>query len=138
MAGRSNLREVHDEKPAARGEAPSLFVKLGGHAAVETVVDDFYRRVLADGSLAPFFAKTDMARQKRHQVAFVTVALGGPRNYLGKGMRAAHAGRGIENRHFDAVAHHLAGALTGAGVDADDVATILSVVGPLRSEIVGA
>ncbi|MCA8956311.1 MAG: group 1 truncated hemoglobin [Planctomycetes bacterium] len=117
---------------------PSMYQKIGGHSAVQAVVDDFYGRVLGDPELAPFFTNTDMARQRRHQVAFVAMALGGPRDYTGKGMREAHRGRGIEDRHFGLVAGHLKDALEAAGVGPEDVATILSVVGGLQAEVVGA
>ena len=79
-----------------------------------------------------------MQKQRRHQTAFVTMALGGPKNYLGKSMRAAHAGRGIEDRHFYRVAGHLVAALEGASVSQEDVQTVLAAVAPLRAEIVGA
>src|SRR5258708_32795244 len=40
--------------------AKSLFDKLGGTKSIEAVVDEFYKRVLADTELKPFFAKTNM------------------------------------------------------------------------------
>ena len=36
--------------------AKSLFDKLGGTKSIEAVVDEFYKRVLADTELKPFFA----------------------------------------------------------------------------------
>jgi truncated hemoglobin YjbI len=40
--------------------------------------------VLGDPQLAPFFEKTDMARLKAHQFAFLSQVMGGPRNYSTK------------------------------------------------------
>ena len=116
----------------------SLFHKLGGKPAVEAVVEIFYDRVLGDPDLKGFFERTDMAAQKKHQVAFVGMALGGPKDYHGRSMQAAHHDLGIEDRHFDAVAGHLGASLEQAGVGADDIATIIGVVGGLRGDVVGA
>src|SRR5215470_8514444 len=94
----------------------SLYEKLGEEAAIAKVVDGFYERVLADGSLAPFFDGVDMPALRRHQAAFLGAATGGPQPYTGPDLAAAHAGRGITDEHFDRVAEHLAAALANAGV----------------------
>lgn len=75
-----------------------------------------------------------MAKQRRHQKTFIAMALGGPKDYTGKGMLEAPAGRGSEEHHFGAVAGHLE---EWAGVGAEDVATILSTVSSLHDEVVG-
>ena len=115
----------------------SLFHKLGGKPAVTAVVENFYQRLLADDSVAPFFADTDMPKQRSHQIAFVGMALGGPKEYQGMAMRSAHDGRGITDTHFDTVAGHLQAALAWAGVGAEDVNTIIETVGGLRNDVVG-
>ena len=66
--------------------AKSLFDKLGGTKSIEAVVDEFYKRVLADTELKPFFAKNNMTWLRMRQVQFFTQALGGPALYKGKGM----------------------------------------------------
>lgn len=114
----------------------NLFDRIGGKAALSAVVDDFYRRVLADDLLAPLFRGIDMAVQRRHQVAFLAFALGGPNEYTGRTMKAAHAGRGITAEHFVAVAGHLQGALQTAGVAAAEIDRILATAGSLQGEIV--
>ena len=50
----------------------TLYDKLGGQQAIEQVVDDFYKLVLADDSVNHFFADTDMEKQRRHQTAFIS------------------------------------------------------------------
>ena len=69
----------------------SVYDQIGGKAAVSAAVDGLYERLLADPALAPYFADTDMERQKRHMRAFMAVALGGSELYAGRDMRAAHA-----------------------------------------------
>jgi hemoglobin len=56
----------------------TLYDKLGGAPAVELAVDRFYERVLADDRVRHFFNGLDMARQKQHQMAFMTYAFGSP------------------------------------------------------------
>lgn len=114
----------------------SLFQKLGGEPAMRAVVEVFYEKVLADPLLQGFFTGTDMARQKRHQVAFVGMALGGPQRYQGRPMAAAHTGLGIADRHFDAIAGHLQAALQQTGVGDQDITTILTTIESLRPTIV--
>jgi globin len=69
----------------------------------------FYRKVLPDPLLAPYFEDNDMDRQVAKQTAFLTMALGGPNSYTGAGLRTAHAG--LADRHFDQVVGHLAATL---------------------------
>jgi len=117
-------------------DTQTLFERIGGKAALATVVDEFYRRVVGDKLLAPFFEGTDMARQRGHQAAFLTQALGGPANYSGKVMSAAHAGRGIQKQHFGAVAGHLAATLRWAGVSEPELGTIMATAAGLEDSIV--
>ena len=114
----------------------TLFDAIGGADAVSAAVEVFYERVLADQELAPLFANTDLVRLKSHQRAFLTVLLRGTGTYGGRSMRAAHAGRGITDAHFDRVATHLADTLTGLGVPAELTTQILGGVASLRGEIV--
>jgi hemoglobin len=122
----------------ATAAEPTIYEAIGGDTALVAVVDDFYRRVLADPELAGFFAGTNMTRLKGRQVEFFAAALGGPVPYSGASMRDAHRGRGIGQRHFDLVAGHLVAALTAAGVPDETVTEIVAAVAPLAGEIVAA
>lgn len=118
----------------------SLYESLGGEAAVDAAVGVFYRKVLADPLLAPFFAGVDMAKQAAKQKAFLTVALGGPNKYTGRGMRAAHAravAAGLSDVHFDAVVGHLAATLQELGVPDEKIAEAGAIVETTRSQVLG-
>ena len=116
----------------------SIYAQIGGAEAIETVVEDFYVRVLADDELAGFFTGTNMARLKGKQAEFFGAALGGPDPYTGAPMRQVHQGRGITAHHFGLVAGHLSGSLTAAGVPDELVAQIIAAVAPLADEIATA
>jgi hemoglobin len=116
-------------------EPVSIYNKIGGHEAIEAVVEDFYVRVLADDQLASFFTGTNMSRLKGKQVEFFAAALGGPEPYTGAPMKQVHQGRGITMHHFSLVAGHLGNALTAAGVPSQTVTEILMAIAPLAADI---
>ncbi|OBB95577.1 group 1 truncated hemoglobin [Mycobacterium sp. 852002-40037_SCH5390672] len=119
-----------------RKSAPApIYDRIGGHEAIEVVVEDFYVRVLADEQLAGFFSGTNMNRLKGKQAEFFAAALGGPQPYTGAPMKQVHQGRGITMHHFSLVAGHLADALAGAGVPSETVTEILGAIAPLAPEI---
>jgi hemoglobin len=115
----------------------SLYQRLGGDEAIQSVVDGFYERVMADPTLAPFFAGTTMSRQRRHLAGFVAAATGGPA-YRGRSMRAAHQHLGIEQRDFEAVAGHLVAELGSHCVDSEMIAELVGAIAPLADQIVTA
>jgi hemoglobin len=118
-----------------RLEPNAIYDRIGGHEAIEVVVEDFYVRVLADAQLSGFFTGTNMNRLKGKQVEFFAAALGGPAPYTGAPMKQVHQGRGITMHHFSLVAGHLADALAAAGVPSGTVTEILGAIAPLAPEI---
>ena len=116
----------------------SIYEQLGGGPAITAAVEDFYRRVLADDELAPFFDDVDMDRQMAKQAAFLTMVTGGPAAYTGRDMRAAHAKlveRGIGDRHVDLVIQHLGATLTGLGVAPELIAQVAAVAESVRGDV---
>jgi hemoglobin len=112
----------------------TLYEKLGGKEAISAVVDEFYKRVLADDLINGFFKETDMEKQRQHQTAFISFALGGPK-YSGKSMEKAHEGMNLQPEHFNAVARHLTGALAHLGVLEADIDQVLTTVATLKDAI---
>jgi hemoglobin len=114
----------------------SLYERIGGEPAVSAAVDRFYERVLADAALKDFFNGVSMPKLKAHQFAFLSQALGGPKQYSGASMRDAHSRLAIEQRHFDGVAVHLVETLRELGVSEEIIAAIAGALTPLASQIV--
>jgi hemoglobin len=114
----------------------TLYQRIGGEAAIHAAVDRFYERVLADPALSHFFTEVSMSRLKAHQFAFLSQALGGPKQYSGASMRDAHSKLAIEQRHFDSVAVHLVETLRELGVPEDIIGEIAAAVTPLSGQIV--
>ncbi|WP_067668778.1 group I truncated hemoglobin [Nocardia miyunensis] len=129
------IPSLFKSKTAAPEPEPTIYEKIGGQEALETVVEDFYVRVLADDDLKGFFTGTNMSRLKGRQVEFFAAALGGPDPYTGAPMKQVHQGRGIMMKHFNLVAGHLTDSLKAAGVPDDIVAQIIGAVAPLSGDI---
>lgn len=118
----------------------SLFEKIGGRDAVTAAVDVFYKKVLADERINQFFDGIDMDAQRRKQILFLTFAFGGPNNYDGKDMRAAHAKlveQGLNDSHFDAVLENLGGTLKELGVADELIQEAAGIAETTRSDILG-
>jgi len=110
----------------------TLYQRLGEGDGIAAVVDNLYRLIMDDDTLAPFFSDTRMVEQKRHMALFLAAAAGGPDGYKGKDLGVAHAGRGIGDADFDRVIGHAATALAEAGVDDDTIGQVAGALLPLR------
>lgn len=119
----------------------SLYERIGGEAAVNAAVDKFYDKVLADERIKHFFEGVDMAKQHRMQKGFFTFAFGGPANYSGKGMEAAHRklvnDMGLNDSHFDAVMEDLGATLVELGVPGDLIAEAAGIAESVRDAVLG-
>ncbi|MCW9035605.1 MAG: group 1 truncated hemoglobin [Rhodospirillales bacterium] len=79
----------------------TTYEKLGGYAAVNGIVKDFYERVMASDSLKGFFVGVDMDKQATHQTKFISSLLGGPVSYTNEQLQIAHQHLKINDTHFD-------------------------------------
>jgi hemoglobin len=114
----------------------TIYDDIGGATGVATAVDHFYARVLADPEVGHYFDGVAMPRQIMHLRAFLAAALGGPQRYLGRDVREAHAGLGINEAAFERTIGHLVATLGHLGVSADTIGEIGSRLAPLRPQIV--
>ncbi|OQX69699.1 MAG: group 1 truncated hemoglobin [Sorangiineae bacterium NIC37A_2] len=113
----------------------SLYEKIGGEAAVDAAVDVFYRKVLADDRISHYFDDIDMDRQRVKQKAFLTFAFGGPANYSGKDMRAAHAKMNLSEADFSAVMENLGGTLKELGVPDELIAEAAAIATSVKDDV---
>lgn len=126
---------------ALSAKEPSLYKSLGGRKAIVAVVDEFVGRVAADSRINGFFKQTasDPARLasfKGKLVDQICQASGGPCKYTGKSMKEAHMGMGISSADFNALVEDLVGALDKFNVKPEDKNALLSVLGPMKGDIV--
>src|SRR5262245_52923751 len=119
-------------------QSASLYDQLGGQAAVEAAVDNFYRRVLTDDRVSGFFDDVDMDRQRAKQKAFLTMAFGGPHNYSGKDMRNGHAhlvAKGLNSSHVDAIIEILGATLHDMGVGEELIQQVAAIAESTRNDV---
>ena len=117
---------------------PTLYERLGGKGAITAVVEDFVGRVAADKRINGKFALANIPRLKMLLVEQICAASGGPCTYTGRDMKTAHAGMGITGPQFDALVEDLVATLDKFKVPAREKNELLSVLGPMKSDIVTA
>ena len=115
-----------------------LYDLIGGKRTVWAATEVFYRRVLADDTLRPFFKSTDMAQLHARQSMFISMLLGGRIVYTGKDIRAAHTHareQGLNDGHFDRFLGHFREALNEVGVQADKVEKVTKLLETKRNAV---
>ncbi len=129
--------DAPDSQSGAGGTAgKTLFERLGGKPAIEAVVDDFLGRVSQDERINASFAGAHLPRLRQRLVEQVCQASGGPCTYSGRDMKTVHAGMGITGAQFDALVGHLVATLDKFKVPEKEKGELLSVLGPMRGDIV--
>jgi len=132
---------------AARTSQATLYERLGGAAAIRSVVDTMVAHAAADEELN--FTRAGTAREwqatpenvellKERLVQFVGSATGGPEQYEGRDMVTAHQGMEITNEEFDRLAGHLQMALRVHDVPEDLQNELFAIVETTRPQIVAA
>ncbi len=118
----------------------SLYERLGGEAAINTVVKILYEKILQDDRIKHFFEGVNMANQRMKQRDLLTMAFGGPNNYTGLDLRAGHAhlvAQGLNDDHFNAFAETIQSTLQDMGVTADLISEVMAVVESVRNDVLG-
>ncbi len=92
------------------------FNQLGGHGAVEVVIDTFLYNVLNDNRINGRFAVTDADVLRGHLIDQVCQATGGYCTYTGRSMLDVHTGMNITDDEFNALVEDLLAALDTLGV----------------------
>lgn len=117
----------------------TLLDRIGGPDAVTAAVEVFYKKVLADEQLTPFFADSNMDQQRLRQAKFLTSALAGTAKNADTYMRNAHKPyvdkMGLSETHFGLVATHLSETLSELGVDTDTAGEVMAAVASLQDAV---
>ncbi len=122
--------------PESAAPAKSLYDRLGGEAAITTVVDQFVANVGADTRINQYFANADLDRLKQHLVNQIGQASGGPQQYTGRDMKTTHTGMGVDGPAFDALVEDLVKALDKFAVPEQEKNELLGLLGPMKGDIV--
>jgi hemoglobin len=115
---------------------PTLYHRMGGLPTIRSVVDDFVLRLRADHRVSQFFEGSNIPLVKEHLTQLFCEVSGGPCTYLGADMKTAHAGMGVANADFNAVAEDLGVSLDVAKVPEREKMELLSILSKMRRDIV--
>jgi len=80
---------------------------MAGRPAITAVVDDFVKNVAADKRINRSSPTPISTGFKARLVEQICQGTGGPCTYSGRDMRSAHAGMGIQGKHFNALVEDL-------------------------------
>jgi truncated hemoglobin YjbI len=116
---------------------PTLYETIGGRENIEKLVTAFYQRVLHDPLLAPFFEHTEVEKLKRMQVAFFTIALGGPAPDTQISLYEAHRDRGIQSKHLTRFTEHLMATLGEIGIEEKAARKVYERIATYSDEVLG-
>ena len=114
----------------------TLYERLGGHDAIDAVVDDFVARCAADDRINGKFARTDIPRLSQMLKDQICMASGGPCTYAGRSMHDTHQGMGVTGGEFDALVEDLVATLNQFNVPEAEQSELAGILAPLRGDIV--
>jgi hemoglobin len=114
----------------------TLFERLGGLGAIESVIEDFVTRCAGDDRINKKFARTDVSRLTKMLIDQVCEATGGPCTYTGRGMKETHDAMGVTAGEFDALVEDLVATLGQFQVPQAEQGELLGLLGPMRGDIV--
>ena len=114
----------------------SLFEKYGGFATISKLVSELYDELIENEITAPYFDRSDLKSLMNHQVKFLSQALGGPEQYTGRAMTAAHTGLKISAPAFDEVAKTVQMVLEDNQVEGEDITHIIGILASFKEDIV--
>lgn len=116
----------------------TIYQELGEESGVSAVVELFYQKVMDDPRIAKFFTGVDMEKQIEKQKLFLSMVFGGPRNYSGRELTAAHVHlvhRGLDDHHVDALLEDLGAAMKHLGYRQALVARVLALTNSYRPDV---
>jgi hemoglobin len=119
---------------------PSLYRRLGGREGIAIVVTDFAANMTADPRVNARFKDLKppgVEKFKSNLADQICEASGGPCSYLGKDMKAAHAGMKITEAEWTATVENLVKALDKNNVNAQAKQELLGALAPMKKDIVG-
>lgn len=116
----------------------SDFDEIGGHPALEKMMEDFVSRVFEDVMIGFFFRNADQSRIAKMEALFAAKLLGAKDvHYTGKSIREAHAAHPIMGGQFMRRQMILKETLTDHGVSEAIIQRWLEHNESLRSQVTG-
>ena len=114
----------------------ALFADMGGQPGIDKLVDASVDAYLADPRIKAIFSESNIDRVRAEfKVQFCQVA-GGPCQYVGHDMAAAHKGLHLTNADFNAVVEDLQDAMSKVGIGFATQNRFLARLAPMQRQVV--
>lgn len=115
----------------------TLFDKYGGVSTVTLIVLAFYKEVLVNPKLKPYFEGIDAERLIHHQIGFISHLLGKPANiHIERVLKNSHKGRRISEDAFYEVLYLLQEVLVDHKMEEADINAVADLVLSYKNDIV--
>jgi hemoglobin len=114
----------------------SVYKAFHEKAGIQRIMDDFIVRVTTDPRIERRFAGANLQRLNLLLVQQVCYLTGGPCEYTGKDMRAAHEAMGLKDDDFNALAEDLQLSMDREGVSFTAQNALLQKLAPMEHVIV--
>lgn len=113
----------------------SLYTRLGGMQAIDSVVENMLYRIADDPEVVVFFANTNIDHFAEAFATQLCDISDGPCQYEGSPMDRAHQHMGINDAHFNRVVEYLADALAEEGIPLAVRNELLGRLAPLYADV---
>ena len=119
----------------------SLYQRLGGYDVIASITDAFLGRMRADPRFNRFAGGRSLDSRNRARqlsVDLLCQMAGGPCSYIGRPMKAAHAGLAITDADWEGLIQHVAASLDQLKIPAPEKQEFLALFSKMKMEIVEA
>ena len=114
----------------------SLYERLGGTKGITKIASDLTNLHMENPNISARYANSDPEAVKKAVSTFFIAGTGGPSNYAGQDMRAAHKGMNISNDEFVAVLDDAMLALDKSVIGQREKEEVLFILYGMKSDIV--
>ena len=120
----------------AQAADTAAFEAFGGKPGLDRVADLGIERVLRDPRIKDRFTSANIPRLKMMLATQFCMLLGGPCEYTGRNMKESHAGFGLKDADFNALAEDFQLAMDDAGVPFRYQNVLIARLAPMERDIV--
>ena len=122
----------------AQEKAASLYTRIGGYDVISAVANEYLRGIRSDPRFARFSGRgaDSLRRAKQLLKEQLCTLTGGPCSYIGRDMKAAHSGLGINAEEWTANMKYMATALDKAKIGGPEKTEFLAIVDSLKPQII--
>lgn len=128
--------QMQTSDQAAPVTEASLYQRLGGRPVIEAFCSDIFNNHVNNPLVKNRYVNSDPVKVKRLVTEMCCAGFGGPEEYTGRDMIAAHRGMNINETEFIAVCDDVLAALDKHNIAKREKDEILCILYSLKAEIV--